>query len=173
MNWEAISAIGEIVGAIAVVVTLIYLAIQVRDSTRVAKAATRQSIAEMTMASSSDIVNNQDLAEMFVRDLEGEQLQTAEKVRLYARSYVGMRNWENIHYQFLAGMLSADEWQGFRQNLKAILEWKSMRTYWANESHYYSAAFQKEIASIQKELATGSDELSHGYILNEQKTPNE
>lgn len=34
MNWEAIGAIAEIVGALAVVVTLAYLAIQVRQNTR-------------------------------------------------------------------------------------------------------------------------------------------
>ena len=38
MNWEAISAIGEIVGATAVVITLGYLAVQIRQSTRVAQA---------------------------------------------------------------------------------------------------------------------------------------
>ena len=32
MNWEAIGAIGELVGGIAVIATLIYLAIQVRQS---------------------------------------------------------------------------------------------------------------------------------------------
>ncbi len=34
MNWEAISAIGEIVAATAVVVSLIYLAAQIRHNTR-------------------------------------------------------------------------------------------------------------------------------------------
>jgi hypothetical protein len=34
MNWEAIGAVGEIVSALAVLVTLIYLAIQVRHSRR-------------------------------------------------------------------------------------------------------------------------------------------
>jgi len=34
MNWEAISAIGEIVGATGLVVTLIYLAVQVRQGTK-------------------------------------------------------------------------------------------------------------------------------------------
>jgi hypothetical protein len=34
MNWEAISAIGEIVSAIAVFISLIYLAIQIRQNTR-------------------------------------------------------------------------------------------------------------------------------------------
>ena len=34
MNWEAISAIGQIVGAIGVVVSLIYVATEVRNSAR-------------------------------------------------------------------------------------------------------------------------------------------
>ena len=32
MNWEAIGAIGEVLGALAVVITLIYLAVQVRQA---------------------------------------------------------------------------------------------------------------------------------------------
>lgn len=35
MNWEAIGAVGEIVGALAVVLTLVVLVVQVRHSTRV------------------------------------------------------------------------------------------------------------------------------------------
>ncbi len=34
MNWDAIGAVGEIIGAAAVVVTLAYLALQVRPSTK-------------------------------------------------------------------------------------------------------------------------------------------
>ena len=34
MNWEAISGVGEIVGALAVVITLVYLSLQVRDAKR-------------------------------------------------------------------------------------------------------------------------------------------
>ena len=34
MNWEAIAAVGEIVGATAVVVSLVYLAVQIRQNTR-------------------------------------------------------------------------------------------------------------------------------------------
>jgi hypothetical protein len=34
MNWDAIGAVGEMIGALAVVVTLVYLALQVRASTK-------------------------------------------------------------------------------------------------------------------------------------------
>ena len=44
MNWDALSAISEIVGAGAVLVTLIYLTVQMRQNTASVQAATRQAI---------------------------------------------------------------------------------------------------------------------------------
>ena len=38
MNWEAIGAAAEIIGALAVIVTLIYLAIQTRDNVKILRA---------------------------------------------------------------------------------------------------------------------------------------
>jgi hypothetical protein len=35
MNWEAIGAVGEVVGALAVLITLVYLAVQTRDNVKV------------------------------------------------------------------------------------------------------------------------------------------
>ncbi len=46
MNWEAISAIGEIVGALAVVITLVYLAIQIREQNRESRAAAIDSLSQ-------------------------------------------------------------------------------------------------------------------------------
>ena len=46
MNWEAMAAIGEILGAAAVAVTLVNLAIQTRHARRVAEASAPQWIAD-------------------------------------------------------------------------------------------------------------------------------
>ena len=37
MNWDAIVAVSELIGALSVLITLVYLAIQTRDNTRVMK----------------------------------------------------------------------------------------------------------------------------------------
>ena len=42
MNWEAIGATGEIIGAVGVIVTLVYLAIQIRQNTASLKSSTLQ-----------------------------------------------------------------------------------------------------------------------------------
>ena len=44
MNWDAIGAIGEIIGAVAVLVTLIYLATQIRQNTEQARLNSIQSV---------------------------------------------------------------------------------------------------------------------------------
>ena len=46
MNWEALGAIGEIVGAIAVIATLGYLAVQIRHNSRSVEASTRVSVGQ-------------------------------------------------------------------------------------------------------------------------------
>ena len=55
VNWEAVSAIGQVLGALAVVVSLIYLAAQVRQNTRVVRAATFQSVVETSLTFSTAI----------------------------------------------------------------------------------------------------------------------
>jgi hypothetical protein len=54
MNWEAIGAVGEITGAAAVVVTLGYLARQIRQSMAAAKTDSRQRVLDRY----SDAVSN-------------------------------------------------------------------------------------------------------------------
>ena len=51
MNWEAISAVSELVGTAAVLVTLIYLAVEIRQNTTAVATATYES----TMPGFNDI----------------------------------------------------------------------------------------------------------------------
>lgn len=67
MNWVAIGAIGEILGAVAVLVTLVYLAIQIRQNTR----SVTMSVYESAMSGFNevmrDITTNGDLSEIVRR----------------------------------------------------------------------------------------------------------
>ena len=44
MNWEALGAIAELLGAVSVLLTLIYLAIQVRENSKIQTIATYNSV---------------------------------------------------------------------------------------------------------------------------------
>ena len=47
MNWEAIGAIGEVIGALAVVASLIYLASQIRQNNKLARNDSLQTVASI------------------------------------------------------------------------------------------------------------------------------
>ena len=44
MNWEAIGSIGEVLGAVAVLVTLLYLAAQIKQTNKMARFDTTREI---------------------------------------------------------------------------------------------------------------------------------
>ena len=49
MDWNAVGAIGEVGGAIGVIVTLIYLAGQLRQNTRAMRSSTYQTYSGLAM----------------------------------------------------------------------------------------------------------------------------
>jgi hypothetical protein len=74
MNWDAIGAVGEIVGALAVVVTLFYLAQQVKHSTRMARAEMTKDLYLASRTAIMDVTASDRLAEIWsdIRPFEDE-----------------------------------------------------------------------------------------------------
>jgi hypothetical protein len=64
MNWEAIGAVGEIVGAVAVILTLIYLAAQIRQNTNSVRAAAVDAAITHVSNVRETIFVNADIAEI-------------------------------------------------------------------------------------------------------------
>jgi hypothetical protein len=158
MNWEAISAVSELLGAAAVILSLVFIAREIRLNTNAEKAATRHSIAETIMNAPLEIVASGKLAGLMHRSFAGEELRPDELLRLEAYCYATLRNWENIHYQFRAGMLTAEEWRAFRLNLKFLLQTGLWGEYWRREQDIYTAPFRDEVDALLREL---QDEPRH------------
>ena len=67
MNWDAIGAIGEILGAAAVVATLVYLAIQVRSAKSAAADVNRLSRAAGVRENIRQTLNDSELRDAWIR----------------------------------------------------------------------------------------------------------
>ena len=94
MNWEAIGAVGEILGAIAVVVTLLYLARQTKASGRATVSASRSASAVAISELDRDIARDPELARIYLKStqLEMADYDDLEWIRFttFARSFVGL-----------------------------------------------------------------------------------
>jgi hypothetical protein len=78
VSWDAIGAIGEIVGALAVVISLLYLSGQVRHNNRLAKNSSLQSVLQSEMNFASIIIEH---AELWDRLIAGESFESRAENR--------------------------------------------------------------------------------------------
>ena len=81
MNWDAIGAIGEVVGAAAVVVSIVYLAVQIRQNTSSTKSAVESEIA-LALANAAFEGADGPIPEIMFRGLgDFDKLNDEEKAR--------------------------------------------------------------------------------------------
>lgn len=69
INWEAIGAIGEVVGAVGVITTLIYLALQIRQNTSSLKAAAKHDATSRQLDYFDTLLLDPDLRSVYRKGL--------------------------------------------------------------------------------------------------------
>ena len=84
MNWDAIGAIAELLSAVAVFVTLVYLALQIRQNTR----AVRSSAVDASINSVIDVrglmIQDSEMADIFLRgNSDPDSLDRTENFRYW------------------------------------------------------------------------------------------
>ena len=84
MGWEMVIAVAEVIGAIAVVLSLIYFAIQIKQNTAASRAQSINQINGQYGELMSQIATNGDLAQIYRKATDGEQLEPDETVRYTA-----------------------------------------------------------------------------------------
>ena len=70
LNWDAIGAIGEVVGGVAVIATLLYLAVQIRQNARSVRNAASLSVNEGLAEINRRVSNDPEFADLWLRGLK-------------------------------------------------------------------------------------------------------
>ncbi|MGR8946686.1 MAG: hypothetical protein ACU84Q_01475 [Gammaproteobacteria bacterium] len=149
MNWDAIGAVGEIVGASAVVVSLIYLALQIRQNSRIVAANTVQSISASGADAAWRIAENPHLAGLVVKLIERSGSFTREEnVQLRAMMRAVFRNFENYYYQYQRGHVEAEIWVGYERTVIDQLSIPEVSKWWNHHHNVFGDHFVKFINDI-------------------------
>src|SRR5205809_7131240 len=113
INWDAISAISQLVGSLAVVLSVLYLAVQVHQSTRVARLATQDAAATALRDVTKPLMENAELERIWRVGLEDiSALSIEERARFFHASYQFLKAFETIDFHHVYGMMDRDLWEG-------------------------------------------------------------
>lgn len=135
MNWNALGAVGEIVGAVAVVVSLVYLAIQIRFSARTARSeAVRTAIKEHQGYALLHL--QPEIASLFRRGLHSfKDLDADEKVQFNAYWVTQISSHMAIRDLHDSGDLPDSEFEIYQHDIVCCLLCPGLREWWSQVSH--------------------------------------
>jgi hypothetical protein len=153
MDWDAIGAVAEMIGAVAVVVTLIYLAIQTRDNVKVLRARAVWD-AQVSFVEVNEILGDGGtVSELIYRTVNDPDKLSAYEEYLVHRF---MRGWfQRMEAQFAlyrAGILEREVWQLRRGYAKAILQNPVISRFWEMDKNnsMFTKAFVESIDSTKQ-----------------------
>ena len=94
MNWDAIAAVAEVAGAIGVIVTLLYLALQVRQNNALMQSEASIAYAEMRRGSYRALSEDTTMLSIILKTANGEELSPVEALSLEFFNRSVFVNWE-------------------------------------------------------------------------------
>ena len=149
MGWDAIGAIGEIVGAFAVVATLGYLAVQIRQNTKVSRAQMSKDLFLASRSALLEIAGNSELATL-MREIRG--FEDLDATRRYAYLASFFRLFELQHNLSKQGLLDEPIARSYELILRAHTHLGYFDTWWGIAKPEYHEDFAAYVET-QREMS--------------------
>ena len=144
MNWSALSAVADLLAALGVSVTVIYLAVQIKKNTQATHSQTYQ-VATSALADMAAIVGSSaELARIFRIGMVNPRDLTDDEFTQFG--YLGIslfRRFENIFFQYHSGTIDDDFWTGHRDNILWFFHRPGMQLWWKDRKFAFSKSFRE------------------------------
>jgi hypothetical protein len=148
MNIEALGNLGDFISGVGVIVTLIYLAIQIRQNTIATRTDSYQAVVTSASDWSREVSLNGDIADIVMRGArEYESLQPIDRMRFNLAMSSFFRNMEILHSKFRKGAVDADVWSGWANRTLSFLLAPGTARWWELNASAFSPAFQQFLSN--------------------------
>ena len=148
MNRDAVGAVGEILGATAVVISLVYLAAQIKAQNRESRLAAIHEIS-VAFRESVGVFTSPDISGIFVRaNADFDELQEDEIVRLIAAVVSIMRAWEEAYKQHKEARLDAPTWDAMVRYYGSLLNSPGFARVWEIREAYFDDSFRSFVQAL-------------------------
>jgi hypothetical protein len=159
-DWNALGAVAELVGAIAVVMSLVYLASQIRSGSRALETTMRDSSFHALTEWNYSILADPDLAWIFQEGSRSpESLDEKERARFSHIAYSFLKLFENLYLHQLDGSISSETWEYNRHVLVLFAVQPGFRAYVVRRRAIFNPRFLTMIDALEGTEMVNTAEL--------------
>jgi hypothetical protein len=162
MNWEMSSAIGKILGPLGVIISLVYLALEMRAQKKNCNTAVNSLNIQFNEFTIEHIENGEFCAILLRGLMSFDQLDGASKLRFGFYIERQLRVAETLYFAYLEGALDVRIWRGLNRSLGDIVAYHGLQSWWPTRKHWYSDEF---CALVDGHIQTAKPRIYEAFSL--------
>jgi hypothetical protein len=151
MNWEAIGASAETLGALAVIISLLYLASQVRKNTVESRISSYDSYVHTIADVRRTVLQSDTLSRVWIVGLSDPSvLDEVESAQLRLLLYNAVQCIESPHLQLIQSGLDKEIWSRQTPLIARVIGSSGGREWWGNYKTEFDRSF---VATVDETLS--------------------
>ena len=155
MTILELGAVGELIGGVAVLATLIYLAMQIKQNTNVHASLIRQNFYDATQRLMLHAVESTEFNELFNRAWStNDSLSSGEQTQIWRHMQAIFMGYQGFFEQYKSGALPEKDWALIRIILRTfwLFDGKAKNDAWEQMSRgrFFNDDFLEEVASLKE-----------------------
>jgi len=170
MNWQMLTAIGQLATVFIGVPSIIYFAIQLREQNRERRQAAVNALTVQWGDLTKALHENPEFSALYLRGVHSfHDLDAVSKLRFSAFQNRFFKNFEGMYYSRREGILTSELWDEIDRTMSDFLAYDGFQQWWETRKHWHTEAFVRVVEAI---IARGNEPKAYStYNLSEVALP--
>lgn len=147
INWEALGAVGEIIGSFGVFISLIYLAIQMRHGAAETRDASIHSVMQLAIQFRAESYTT-EMAEIRMKVAAQDSLSPLESLKFEGYLSALFELNELVFVQYQKNKLDPEYFDAWQRRTQAAMTVPLVRQFWAKTKTGYRTSFIEHIDEL-------------------------
>lgn len=156
MTLETLALIANIIASLAVVISLVFIALQLRQNAHLTRMAAAQTTAQMLSENLGRAIEFADVAELLVTTENIDNWSRADRLRISNFLAISFRYHEVLFTHRRYGAFEEELWQASNARMKNQLKDPEIKQWFEDNSSYYSRSFVSHVKKSCNESEAGS-----------------
>lgn len=149
MNWQMLTAIGQLATVFVGVPSIIYFAIQLREQTRERRQAAVNALTVQWGDLTKALHENAEFTALFLRGVQSfHDLDVVSKLRFSAFQNRFFKNFEGMYYSRREGILNPELWEEIQRTMSDFLAYDGVRQWWETRKHWHTEPFVRVVDAM-------------------------
>ena len=141
-DWAAIA---EIIGTVAILVSLVFVVVSIRQNTAELRLQNENFLFELQDSARADFVSNPWLVDISIKFDNGEELTPAEQRRYFGHTVRYVNVWEMVFYWNQSGQIEKQSWLDWDEYYSSDIENWLPKELWTELRSTYNSDFAEHV----------------------------